>query len=175
MAFMPKVFIIDVDGVMTDGKIYQTVDGKFFKVFGPDDHDALSMIKEHLAIHFVTGDKRGFEITKARIVAAMNMPLDLVSTIRRINWIEERWKAEDVIYMGDGIFDHYVFNKVGYSISTSDGDSYTKSKANYVTSRKGGDRAVAEACIHILNKFFNAYNPEKLPGGNTKLSGEWSI
>ena len=38
----------------------------------------------------------------------MNFPLDLVSTIRRIDWIRDRYDPKDVIYMGDGIFDHYV-------------------------------------------------------------------
>ena len=34
-----KTFILDVDGVMTDGKFTYTVDGKISKVFVPDDSD----------------------------------------------------------------------------------------------------------------------------------------
>ena len=83
----PKIFILDVDGVMTDGKFYYSADGKIMKIFGSDDHDALSLLKPYIAIHFVTGDHRGFEITKARIVDDMIMRLDLVSTIKRIDWI----------------------------------------------------------------------------------------
>ena len=36
-----KNLVIDVDGVMTDGKFYYSVDGKILKAFGADDHDAL--------------------------------------------------------------------------------------------------------------------------------------
>jgi len=61
---VPKNFIIDVDGVMTDGQFHYSVDGKVMKVFGPEDSDALSLIKDYFVIHFVTGDKRGFEISK---------------------------------------------------------------------------------------------------------------
>lgn len=172
---MIKVFILDVDGVMTDGKFYYTSNGKVMKIFGSDDHDVISLLKPYVYIHFVTGDHRGFNISKARIVDDMKMPLDLVSTVKRIDWIKERWDPKEVIYMGDGIFDHYVFKEVAYSIATANGDDYTKSKANYVTKRNGGDRAVAEAGLHILEKFFKAYNPNEFPNKQIKLSGEWTI
>ncbi|MCG8453871.1 MAG: HAD hydrolase family protein [Spirochaetales bacterium] len=172
---VPKVFVLDVDGVMTDGQFHYTTEGKVMKVFGADDNDGLSLLKPFLNIHFVTGDHRGFEITKTRIVDDMKMPLNLVSTIKRIDWIKERWNPSEVIYMGDGIFDHYVFKEVGYSIAPKNGDAYVKSQANYVTSRSGADRAVAEASLHILEHFFEPYNPNILPNSQIKLSGEWTV
>ena len=39
-----KNFVIDVDGVMTDGQFYYTAEGKVMKVFGPNDHDALLLL-----------------------------------------------------------------------------------------------------------------------------------
>lgn len=168
-------FILDVDGVLTTGNFFYTADGKVMKVFGPDDNDGLSLLSPHLEIRFVTGDRKGFNITKKRVVDDMKYPLDLVSTIRRIEWIEERYPLESVIYMGDGIFDHYVMKKVGYAIATANADSLAKKSAHYVTERKGGDRAVAEACLHILEKFFQPYNPDALPSDQLKLSGEWAV
>ena len=53
-----KNLIVDVDGVMTDGKMHYTADGKIMKVFGPDDHDALKMIKDIINIHFISADKK---------------------------------------------------------------------------------------------------------------------
>ena len=47
-----------------------------------------------------------------------------------------------------------------YAIKIS---SLAKKYADYVTTRHGGDRAVAEACLHILEKFFEPYNPDILP------------
>lgn len=159
----PKIFLIDVDGVVTTGQFAYTVDGKTMKIFGPDDNDALSLLKNLIEIRFVTGDKIGLDITKRRIVDDMKFPLDLVSNVKRIEWISEHYKPEEVIYMGDGIFDHYVFKKVGYSIAPANADSLAKKYADYVTTRHGGDRAVAEACLHILEKFFEPYNPDILP------------
>ncbi len=171
----PSVFILDVDGVMTTGQFLYTAEGKVMKVFGADDNDGLSLLKAHLEIRFVTGDKKGFPISKKRIVDDMGFNLDIVSTIRRLDWIAERYPLEKVIYMGDGIFDHYVMQKVGYSIAPANADKNAKSHASFITDRTGGDRAAAEASLHILEKFFTPYNPNLLPANQLKLSGEWTV
>ena len=168
-------FILDVDGVLTSGNFYYSADGKVMKVFGPDDNDAMSLLKNYIDISFVTGDKKGFPISKKRIVDDMGYELNLVSTIRRIEWISERYSPESVIYMGDGIFDHYVMNRVGYSIAPFNADKTAKSKANYVTERVGGDRAVAEASLHILEKFFVPYSINELPNDQIISSVKWAI
>ena len=172
--FSPRVALFDVDGVLSSGQFLYTESGKVMKVFGPDDNDALSLLKPYVDIQFVTGDKKGWAITEKRVAKDMKYPLHLVSTIRRIDWIAQRWNPKEVIYMGDGIFDHYVFEQVGYAISTANGDPLTKSKADYVTQRNGAERAVAEAALHILEKFFEAYSPNQLPPADIQLSGEWS-
>lgn len=154
----PKVFILDVDGVLTDGCFYYSQDGKVLKKFGPDDNDALKLLEPYIEIRFISGDKNGFDITKKRI-EDMHFKLDYVSTIKRIEWIKERYNPEDVIYMGDGIFDCIVMKETGYSIATVDSDDNAKNSADYITKRSGAHRAVAEACLHILEKFFKPYNP----------------
>ena len=170
----PEIFILDVDGVMTDGKFYYSEEGKMFKVFSADDHDALCLLKNYLKIIFVTGDKRGFNISKKRIVDDMGMELNLVSTRQRINWFQEHYDLDKIIYMGDGIFDHYVMRKVHYSIAPSNSDTNAMKFANFITKRSGGDRAVSEAALHILETFFTPYNPSKDLPQNLQASGTWS-
>ena len=171
----PEIFILDVDGVMTTGNFFYTSEGKFMKSFGPDDNDGLSLLKEYIDIRFVTGDKKGFPISEKRIIKDMQYQLDLVSTIKRIDWIKDRYPLEKVIYMGDGIFDHYVMEKVFYGIAPKNADINAAKFCDYQTTRSGGDRAVAEACLHIMEKFFIPYDPNKLPNTQSKLSGEWAI
>ena len=171
----PTCFVLDVDGVMTTGQFFYTADGKVMKIFGPDDNDGLSLLRQYIEIRFITGDKKGFPISKKRIVDDMKFELDVVSTIRRVEWIKERYPLENVIYMGDGIFDHYVMREVGYSIAPANADKLCKQHASYITERSGGDRAVAEACLHIMEKFFTPYNSNELPSAQGKLSGEWAI
>jgi len=170
----PVVFILDVDGVMTDGQQYYTAEGKVMKRFGPDDHDALSLLKNDLEIRFVSGDGRGFEISRRRIEIDMKFPIDLVSTIRRTAWIAERYPLDRVIYMGDGIFDALVFRRVGYAIAPADADPLALRTADFVTTRKGGHRAVAEACLHVKERFFEPLDLFALEGSATTVSDTWT-
>ncbi len=169
----PKLFLLDVDGVMTNGQFIYSSKGKDLKIFGPDDHDGLSLLKQHLKIEFVTGDKSGFKISKKRIVDDMKFKLHLVSTIKRLEWIKKNHDLKNVIYMGDGIFDHYVMKNVFYSIAPNDADTNAKKYANYITKRNGGNRAVAEASLHILKKFFVKYDPNKKLSDKINFSGKW--
>lgn len=171
----PTVFILDVDGVMTSGHFFYSAEGKMLKAFGPDDHDSLGLIRSYLDIQFVTGDSKGFAISKKRIVDDMKFPLHLVSTVSRLKWIAERYNPAQVIYMGDGIFDHYVMRHVMYAIAPNNADAYAKRYAHYITQRNGGDRAVAEACLHILEKFFTPYDPTALLNKETSFSNQWSV
>jgi len=157
-----KNFILDVDGVLTTGQFHYTTKGKVVKVFGPNDHDALCLLKNRLYIHMISGDKRGFEITKKRIVEDMKFPLDLVSTFDRVKWLKKRFNLNETIYMGDGIYDALVFPYVAYSIAPANAFYKTKELADFVTKSKGGDGAVAEACLHIMEKFFEPFDLSKI-------------
>ena len=155
-------------------KFFYTKEGKTLKVFGPDDNDALSLVREHIEVRFITGDRKGFDISSKRIVDDMKLQLDLVSTVNRIDWIIERYNPKDVIYMGDGIFDHYVMKKVGYSIAPLNADKLAKRSWLYYWEERG-ERAVAEACLHILEMFFEAYNPNIVPKSKPTGRGEWGL
>lgn len=150
-----EAFILDVDGVMTSGQFIYDVSGKKYKIFGPDDSDGLGLLRSKLKIHFVSADQRGFEISKKRIVDDMGYPLDLVSSSERLDWIKARYDPNKTIYMGDGFFDNLIMEGVAYSIAPANADSKAKDEADFVTQRCGGDRAVAEACVHVMQLFFN--------------------
>lgn len=165
-----KNLILDVDGVLTDGSYMYTVEGKVMKSFGPDDHDALLLLKPYLNICMITGDKKGFEITKKRVEEDMKFPLHQVSTFERSKWIKENFNPEETIYMGDGIFDSIVFETVAYSIAPANAFYKTKEKADFVTQSRGGDSAVGEAVMHIMEKFFEPLDLSKV---NNVGGGEW--
>lgn len=152
----PLHFILDVDGVLTDGTFYYSVDGKIMKRFGADDHDALKLLIGKLDIHIISSDHRGFEITKKRVCDDMHLPLDFVESNNRMQWIRKYYDPNYVIYMGDGIFDPHVFRDVLYGIAPSNALLQTQRHADFVTQKKGGEGAVAEACLHILDIFYNA-------------------
>ncbi|MBD3282591.1 MAG: HAD hydrolase family protein [Candidatus Portnoybacteria bacterium] len=150
-----KNFILDVDGVLTTGQFCYSEKGKVLKTFGPDDSDALSLLKDKIYIHIISGDKRGFKITKKRISEDMKYPLDLVSTFERLDWIKSKgFVLDETIFMGDGIYDALVFPYVAYSIAPANAFYKTKELADFVTASRGGEGAVAEACVHIVEELF---------------------
>lgn len=153
----PKFLVFDVDGVFTTGPFLYTIDGKFAKIFGPHDNDGIKMIREKIEIQAISADKRGFNITKKRIQDDMKIPLTLVNEKTRLAWFKKKFKnlKEEVVYMGDGIHDAEIFDYVCYSIAPNNAFYIAKNKASYITSAKSGEGAVAEACIHILEKFLN--------------------
>jgi 3-deoxy-D-manno-octulosonate 8-phosphate phosphatase (KDO 8-P phosphatase) len=154
----PENFILDLDGVFTDGKFYYNQEGKYMKVFGADDHDCLNVLKQFMKIHVVTADSKGFKIAKKRIQEDMELNIDLVSAAERVHWLAKKYNLQKTIYMGDGVLDYLVFEKVFYSIAPVNALSTTKKRASFVTENSGGNRAVAEACLHILKKFFPDQN-----------------
>jgi len=148
-----KHLVLDVDGVFTTGSFLYTVDGKFAKIFGPHDNDGIKMIREKINVQAISADKRGFEITKKRILDDMKIPLTLISEEERLDWFLKNFNnLDEVIYVGDGIHDAKIFEHVGYSIAPNNAFYLAKEKAKYITKSNSGEGAVAEACLHIIEK-----------------------
>lgn len=154
---LPEVFILDVDGVMTDGCFYYSENGKILKKFGADDSDALKFLSKYIKIEFITSDKRGFKITKKRI-QDIGFKVTLIKQKKRIEWIKKKYLLKKVVFMADSFLDSLGLKLAGYSIAPKNADNFCKKNANYVTKRAGGDRAVSEACFHLLKKFFKQNN-----------------
>ena len=100
----------------------------------------------------------------------MGYKLSLVSTFDRLDWINKRFDLERTVYMGDGIYDPLVFNGVSYSICPNNGFYNTKKYADYITKSNGSEGAVAEAVLHVLEKFFEIENILSL---QINKSGNW--
>lgn len=150
------VFVLDVDGTLTDGKMIYTSEGKRAKQFGPDDWSALELMQRYMKLHFISADKKGFPITQRRIEEECGYELDLVGGHGLDRWkfirdkYDERWHVN---FMGDGIFDAVPLQHADFGITTADALDYVQSCANYVTKHTGGNRAVAEACLKIIYVF----------------------
>jgi 3-deoxy-D-manno-octulosonate 8-phosphate phosphatase (KDO 8-P phosphatase) len=143
-----KYFIIDVDGVMTTGKFFYSSKGKVFKEFGPHDSDGLKLIDKFIKILFVTADKRGFLISKKRIVDDLGYSLKLLTENKRYEFIK-KIGFKNVIYMGDGYYDSKILDKVYFGIAPKNARIEAKKKANYITPNNSGNGAVMDACLKI--------------------------
>lgn len=150
------IFALDVDGILTDGKFHWDKEGnKVYKEFGPDDADALKLIKPYLKkIILYTQDKKGLDISKSR---ASHMGIDIVeaSCEQRLKDIKDKYGFENTIYMGDSFLDAPILEKCKWGITTNDASVYAKNVADYITKNSGGNRAVAEAVFWILKNLLN--------------------
>ena len=150
-----ELIVFDVDGVMTDGRFDYSAQGKQLKSFGPDDADALKLLAGIAPIVFVSADRRGFPITERRIAGDMGHDVQLVPSADRLAWMTARAPLDRVAYMGDSFTDIPVLKEVDVGITTADALPGVQQAATYVTARRGGDRAVAEACFYLLVEQFD--------------------
>lgn len=149
----PKYFVLDVDGVMTTGQFFYSENGKLYKVFGPHDSDGLKMLRDHLEIRFITADKRGFEISRKRIVEDMGYRLDLVSEETRMAFFETEVKAEETIFMGDGYHDVPALRNCMVGIAPANARKEAREAADFVTESRAGEGAVLDACLYIKDTY----------------------
>ena len=149
-----KTAIFDVDGVMTTGQFIYSVNGKMYKIFGPHDGDGLKMLSKHINIKFLTADRRGYPITKRRIVHDMEMQLDLVTEDERYGYIESRYGFKNTAYMGDGIFDSKILAACEFSIAPANARKEARQAAKFVTESASAEGAVLDACLEIIKRYF---------------------
>jgi 3-deoxy-D-manno-octulosonate 8-phosphate phosphatase (KDO 8-P phosphatase) len=157
------VFVLDFDGILTDGKMYYTENGKVMKVVGCDDWELLKELSRHITVNVISADRRGFPITSKRIKEEMNLSLDLVkgNAIQRWDWIKKKYPTQPIIFMGDSLNDYYSLLKADIGITVEDALDFTKKYANVIIKRRGGDRAVAEAILY-LNEIYGFFDFLKL-------------
>ena len=149
------IFILDVDGVMTTGQFIYSELGKLYKIFGAHDSDGLKLINKSVNIKFITADKRGYSITRKRIVEDMGYELKLVSECDRFEYLQKKYNMENLIYMGDGYFDANILKKCMFGIAPKNARKEAKDYADFITESKSGEGAVLDACIEIKKRFID--------------------
>lgn len=149
----PNIFILDVDGVMNTGQFWYSAEGKVLKCFGAHDNDGLKMLKPFMEIRFMTADKRGFPITKKRIVEDMGLECDIVSEKERHAYLE-KIGYDRMILMADGYHDAPCLKLAAFGIAPASARKEAKEAADFVTESKAGEGAVLDACLEIKRRFF---------------------
>jgi 3-deoxy-D-manno-octulosonate 8-phosphate phosphatase (KDO 8-P phosphatase) len=157
---MIELIVLDVDGTMTDGKIYYSNNGEELKAFNIKDG---LMIKSWNALGkksaIITGrvskivERRGKELDITFIRQGIRDKADELKKI--VN--ELGISFENVAIIGDDMNDLSMLKLVEKSFAPYDASSFIYDFVNYPLNKKGGDGAVAEM-IEILLKEENLYN-----------------
>ncbi|MFV1951955.1 MAG: KdsC family phosphatase [Nitrospinota bacterium] len=148
-----KLLILDVDGVMTDGRIILGDDGKELKFFDVKDGHGIKLAhRAGLTTAIISGREAKLVLLRAKelgIEIVYQNTHDKVGICEKI-LKQKGFSAEETAYIGDDIVDLPIMSKVGFSIAVADALPYVKDAADLVTEKKGGRGAVREAIEFIL-------------------------
>jgi len=148
-----KMLILDVDGVMTDGKIIMDSEGRELKNFNVRDGHGLITIQRHgIQVAILTGRTSDVVEHRAR---DLNIKEVYQGALNKKEIFEQILKKNNLLpvntaFMGDDIVDIPVLKQVGFSVAVADAADVVKKCVNYVTKNNGGQGAVREICELIL-------------------------
>lgn len=145
--------VLDVDGVLTDGKIIIDDLGNESKHFHVrDGHGLKLLMRGGVDVALLTGRTSEVVNHRARdlgITTVCQGAKDKAQVLAEM-LADKHISRERVAYVGDDIVDVPAFRIVGFSAAVADAPGYVKAHADYITEKKGGDGAVREICEMIL-------------------------
>ena len=148
-----KLLLLDVDGVLTDGRIIiddRGVEAKFFHV--RDGQGISLLMRAGIEVGFLTARSSSAVRHRARdlgvrlVFQGVQNKLQTYETIKQ----KARLKDEQIAYVGDDFIDLPVLRRVGLAISVRDGWSELTNSVDHVTTAKGGKGAVREVAELLL-------------------------
>ncbi len=148
-----KVLILDVDGILTDGRIIISDDGQETKCFHVRDGHGLKMLmRAGIEVMFLTGRKSRVVEHRARELGVDKVYQGALDKLAVFNGIlaDGGRSADQTAYMGDDIVDLPVLRRAGVSITVCDSHSEVLRAVDLVTQSPGGRGAVREVCEMIL-------------------------
>lgn len=152
-----EVVLMDVDGVLTDGRLYNIPfpDGKILETKAFDSQDGIAL--QWLSWYGIQTGVISGRISPATEERARQAKMKYVyqGHIEKIPILEEiladaKVDPGQVAFIGDDFTDVVLFNRVGLSFATANAREEVKRSAAYVTQAKGGEGAVREVCEILL-------------------------
>lgn len=154
-----KLFLMDVDGVLTDGRLYYTPEGEEIKVFNVRDGLGIKLAqKANIKVGVISGRKSKALLKRLEELGLDEVHLGVYEKLPVLERILEKYGLdyEEVAFLGDDLVDIPLLKRVGFPMVVGDAPKEVKNFALYITKAKGGEGAVREALEYVL-----------------KLRGEW--
>lgn len=148
-----KLLILDVDGVLTDGKVIYTDSGEEIKRFDAQDGHGLKLLmRSGVGVVLLTGRKSKAVLHRARDLGIEDVYQKALNKIEVYESIlmNKGLTDKDVGFVGDDLVDIPVLRKVGFSAAVPDAVPEVKEIVDYITTNKGGEGAVREICELLL-------------------------
>ena len=149
-----KLLLLDVDGILTDGRLYFSNSGEESKAFHSlDGHGIKMLLLAGIPVGIITGRKSNIVTKRAAdlgidiLYQGREDKIDVLKEIIANKGIE----AHAIAYAGDDLPDLPVLQAVGLSFSVPGAHPDVKRAVNAITTRSGGEGAVREITDFIIN------------------------
>jgi 3-deoxy-D-manno-octulosonate 8-phosphate phosphatase (KDO 8-P phosphatase) len=150
-----RLLLLDVDGILTDGRIHYDTAGGEVKSFDVKDGHGLKLLQRAgFRVGIITGrnsnivQRRAEELGIEILYQGAKKKLVPYEEILR----ETGLRDEQVAYMGDDLVDLPILQRVGFSATVADAVAEVRERVDFVASRPGGRGAVREVCEMLLKR-----------------------
>lgn len=160
-----RLLALDVDGVLTDGRLYFAEDGQELKTFDTQDGHGIKMLQQAgIVCAIITGrttklvERRAKNLGIAHLLQGRE---DKLVALRELTG-ELGMTLEEVAYVGDDWPDLSAILAAGLGVAVANAHEELLRRADYVTRREGGRAAVREVCDLLLraqNRYDDALAP----------------
>ncbi len=148
-----RLLILDVDGVLTDGRLYYGNDGEELKAFSTQDGAAIKMLAATgIAIAIITGRRSALVERRARELGITHLHQGADEKTAALDALAAGTGIERVnmAHVGDDLPDLALFNRVGVAFTVPGAHPEVIARAQYVTQAQPGAGAVREVCNLIM-------------------------
>lgn len=148
-----ELLLLDVDGVMTDGRIIWDANGTEIKFFNVKDGHGIKLVQRAgIQVGIITGRVSPVVDLRAKELGIEILYQGSLRKQESYEEIKQRTGLADhqIAYMGDDVIDVPVMRRVGFSAAPADALPEVLKVADYVTCARGGWGAVRELCDLLL-------------------------
>lgn len=148
-----RLAVFDVDGVLTDGKLYFLVDGSEFKTFNTlDGHGIKMLINSGVRTAIISGRSTPVVERRARSLGIQHLYQGREDKMAVLDELlaELSLDYQQVAYLGDDLPDLPVIRRVGLGMAVASADGFVRQHAHGTTRARGGEGAAREFCELIM-------------------------
>ena len=148
-----KLLILDIDGVMTDGRIVYSIYGDELKFFDVQDGFGITLLnRAGIKSAIITAKKSRIVKLRARDMRVAKAYQGYMDKLIPFEQALKSFKVkpEEVCFIGDDLIDIPVLKRVGLAVAVPNAVEEVKQIAHHITSKTGGRGAVREICDLIL-------------------------
>ena len=148
-----KLAAFDVDGVLTDGRLWYGADGEALKAFHAQDGLGMKLLREQgIEVALITARESAMVQARARELGLRHV---YQGQRDKLHCLEHLCRAmqiglDAVAYSGDDLPDLAPMQRAGLGIAVANAHPWVLERAHWRTRRAGGDGAVREVCDLLL-------------------------